>query len=304
MEAARRWRRLVRDRLAEMERLRPGGGAVGAAFWDGRAKRFASRLPPPGAERDPVLARLRRATTARSTVLDVGAGPGRHSLPIARRVRAVTAVDPSARMLAILGRRAREQSITNVTRVQGRWEDVDVPVADVVLSSFVMTLVPDAPAFLTKLDRHATHRVFLHLGAYSMDALLDPLWRHFHGAPRRPGPTYLDALAVLCELGIEPAVEVVEVPDRRRFASVAEAATEYRDHLVLPRTAAARRELEGLLASWLVTRGGALAAPLRTLPAAIITWTPTRRPGQAVIPRRDRSPQRPAPSQDRPEPRS
>lgn len=257
-----------------MERLRPGGGAVGAAFWDSRATRFAARLPAPGAESDPLLSRLRRATSARSTVIDVGAGPGRHALPLARRVQAVTAVDPSTKMLAILRRRAREQSITNVECVVGRWAEADVAPADVVLSSFVMSLVEDAPAFVRKLDRCARRRVFLYLGAYSLDAVLDPLWRHFHGAPRRPGPTYLDAVAVLRELGIDPGVEVVEIPDRRRFATVAEAALDYRDHLVLPHTRAVRRELEGLLSSWLVNRSGALASPLRSIPAAILTWTP------------------------------
>lgn len=274
MDPAERWRELVRGRLAEMERLRPGGGAVGAAFWDARARRFAARLPAPGAERDPFLTRLRRATSSTSTVIDVGAGAGRHALPLARRVRRVTAVDPSTKMLAILRRRAREQAIANIDCVAGQWEDVEVPAADVVLSAFVVTLVEDAPTFLAKLDRCARRRAFLYLGAYSADAVLDPLWRHFHGAPRRPGPTYLDALAVLRGMGIDPAVEVVEIADRRRYASVAEAAKEYRDQLVIPKTTAARRELEELLSSWLVRRNGALAPPLRAVPAAIISWTP------------------------------
>ncbi len=257
-----------------MERLRAGGGPPGPAFWDSRAGRDAARLPAPGAERDPLLARMRRVTSARSTVLDVGAGPGRHALPLARRVAALTAVDASERMLAILRRRARAEGLTNVVCVHGRWPDVDVDPADVVVSSFVMTLVPDAPGFVRALDRCARRRVFLYLGAYSMDAVLDPLWRHFHGAPRRPGATYLDALAVLRELGIHPDIEVVEIPDRRRFATAAEAAREYADHLVLPPTRSARRELEGLMASWLVRRGGGLAPPLRSVPAAIISWAP------------------------------
>ena len=31
-------------RLGEMERLQPGRGALGAAFWDSRAKRYAARM--------------------------------------------------------------------------------------------------------------------------------------------------------------------------------------------------------------------------------------------------------------------
>ncbi|MDQ3409832.1 MAG: hypothetical protein M3469_07635, partial [Actinomycetota bacterium] len=78
--------------------------------------------------------------------------------------------------------------------------------------------------------------VVLYLGAYSADAVLDPLWRHFHGAPRTPGPSYLDALAVLRELGIAPQVKVVEIPNRRRFATIEDAVEHYRDWLLLPDT--------------------------------------------------------------------
>jgi SAM-dependent methyltransferase len=275
VDAAARWADLVRDRMAEVGRLRSGGSTVSAAAWKERERRFAAELAAPAAGRDPFLSRVRRATSSSSTVIDVGAGPGRHAVPLARRVRTVTAVDPSAETLAHLRRRASEESITNIACVTGRWEDVDVDVADVVLSAFVVTLVEDAPTFIAKLDRCARRRVFLYLSAFSADALHDPFWRHFHGAPRVPAPTYLDALAVVRDLGIDPSVDIVEIPDRRRFATVAAAAGEYRDHLVLPDTRAARHELEGLLSSWLVRRDGALAAPLRAVPAAIISWAPS-----------------------------
>ena len=124
----------------------------------------------------------------------------------------------------------------------------------------------------------ATDRAFLYLGAYTADAILDPIWRHFHGRSRKPGATYLDAADVLRELGLKPTIEVVEVPVRGRFTSVADAAKDYRDQLCLPDTAEVRKELRGILADWLVPRGDALGAPLKTVPAAIISW-PTRGPG-------------------------
>jgi SAM-dependent methyltransferase len=272
--AGARWRKLVRARLGEMERLQPGRGAVGAAFWDSRAKRFASRMPAASATSDPFYRRLRRATGRRSTVLDVGSGPGRFTLALAPHVARVTAVDPSSGMLDICRRQARKLGLDNVTCVHGRWEDVEVPTADVAFSSYVVTLVADAPRFLRKLDAAATERVFLYLGAYTADAIMDPLWRHFHGTSRKPGPTYLDAVAVLRELGAEPEVEVVEVATRGRFKSVADAAKDYRDQLCLPDTPEVRKELRDLLRHWLIRRGDMLAAPLRTVPAAIISWTP------------------------------
>lgn len=272
--AATRWRELVQARLAEMERLQPGRGALGAAFWDSRAKRFAKRLPVSSVAGDPLYRRLRKATGRRSTVLDVGAGTGRFTLALAPHVAAVTAVDRSGRMLDVCRRQARTLGLTNVTCTHARWEDAEVEPADVAFSSYVVTLVPDAARFLAKLDAAATQRAFLYLGAYTADAIMDPLWRHFHGTSRKPGPTYLDAVDVLRELGVKPEVEVVEVATRGRFKNVADAAKDYRDQLCLPDTPEIRKELRGLLQHWLIRRGDALAAPLKTLPAAVISWRP------------------------------
>ena len=270
--AAARWRRLVTDRLAELERLSPAAESVSGGFSDSRAGRYAAAVRDANTERDPFLRRLRRLTGASSTVIDVGAGTGRFALVLADDVGHVTAVEPSAAMLAILRRDAQERGAANVTALQAAWDEARVEPADVAFSAFVLTLVPDAVAFLAKLDATARHHALLYLGAFSADAVLDPLWRHFHGAPRVPGASYLDAVAVLRELGIEHRVRVVEIPDHRRWASVEDAVESYRDALLLDDTSQVRAELAGLLASWLLGRRGAYRSPLRVVPAAIVEW--------------------------------
>ena len=236
-------------------------------------------------EGDPFLVRLRRFAGSRSTVLDVGAGPGRFSLALAPDVAGVVAVDPSPAMLAILRLRAERRRVTNVVTVEGRWEDVEVAPADVVFASYVLPIVDDAPRFLAKLDASARRHVLLYLGAFSMDGILDPLWRHFHGRPRRPGPTWLDALDVLREIGIDPTVEVVEVRTHTRFSSLAEAVEDYRDLLALPDDEDVGRRLGELLHTWLVARGGELRLPVATLPAAVIRWRPRRSEEAGLGPR-------------------
>ncbi len=272
--AEERWRRLVSDRIAERERLAPDDGPLDGTFWDRRADRYADGVKLADGEADPFLRRLRRVTDSSSTVIDVGSGPGRFALPLGARVGHVTAVDPSGAMLVALQREAGQLGLENLTAVQGRWEEATTEVADVVFSSFVLTLVPDGAAFLRKLEERARRHVFLYLGAYSGDAVLDPMWRHFHGAPRVPGPTYLDALALLRELGVEPEVKVIELPNRKRFATVDEAVEHYLEVLLVPHTPDMRAELAGLLPSWLMGRRGAFRSPLRTVLAAVIHWRP------------------------------
>jgi SAM-dependent methyltransferase len=274
--AAARWRRLVRGRLEEIERLSPDPGPLTDAFWDRRAERCAGRANPRETEDDPLLRRLRRVATPSSTVIDVGAGTGRFALPLAAHVEHVTAVDPSDAMLAILRRDADERGVTNLTTVDERWEEAGDAVADVVFSAFVLTLVPDAAAFVSKLGAAARDHVFLYLGSYAEDGVLDPLWRHFHGRPRAPGASYIDALALLSELGIDFDVSLVELPNRRRFATIGDAVEHYRDALLVPDAPDTRRELEQLLSFWLLGRRGSLRSPLRATPAAIVHWRPDR----------------------------
>ncbi len=267
-----------------MEQLAPGRGAVGAAYWNdaGRARRFAAAVGT--GEEDPLHARLRRASGPRSTVIDVGAGTGRFALALAPRVHEVVAVDASRTMLAMLGRTARARGIANVRCLERRWEDVTLAPclpdglapADVVLASYVVTLIPEAEAFLAKMHIACRGRAFVTMNAWSADAVVDPFWRHFHGAPRRPAPTYLDLLAILGDLGLKPEVEVVEVSNSARFATVAAAAKSYRDTLVLPDTAEVRAELRGLLTPWLVGDAGALRPPVPTTATAIVSWPAMR----------------------------
>lgn len=281
----------MRARLAEMERIAPGRGAVGAAFWNssGRARRFHAAVAGT-AEKDPLFARLRRAAGPRSTVVDVGAGTGRFALALAPRVGEVVAVDASRAMLGVLRREARRRGIPNVRCIESRWQDVEVvpdgeaalrgpvvPVADVVVCSYVLPLVEDAAGFLAKIDAACRGRAFVYGNAIGADALTDPFWRHFHGRPRTPGPTYLDTVAVLREIGVEPDVEIVEVRTRSRYRSLRAAVASYREMLLLPDTAAVRAELRGLLAPWLVEDADGLRAPVRTLPAAIVSWAGRQR---------------------------
>lgn len=73
------------------------------------------------------------------TVLDVGAGPGRLSIPAAKLARAVTALDVSRPMLDHLQRNAAAAGLCNVSTLHLPWDRVvpgeTVPVHDVVIAS-------------------------------------------------------------------------------------------------------------------------------------------------------------------------
>jgi 2-polyprenyl-3-methyl-5-hydroxy-6-metoxy-1,4-benzoquinol methylase len=58
------------------------------------------------------------------SVRDIGAGPGTLAITLARRVRRVTAVEPSRPMIFCLERHLAEEKLSNVKIINSRWEDL------------------------------------------------------------------------------------------------------------------------------------------------------------------------------------
>ncbi|MGE3178601.1 MAG: class I SAM-dependent methyltransferase [Vicinamibacterales bacterium] len=90
-------------------------------------------------------------------VADIGAGPGVFTLPFAKAVGSapVYAVEVDQALLDHIGTRAREQQITNIRPVLGRFEDPTLPEASVDLAFFhdVLHHIADRPAYLRNLAR-------------------------------------------------------------------------------------------------------------------------------------------------------
>jgi SAM-dependent methyltransferase len=133
----------------------------GRAFWNSRAASFATHARDSG-YCDEVMAILRPAPDW--TVLDIGCAAGTLAIPLASKVKAVTGLDVSDAMLALLGQRCAELGITNVQPVLAGWEDdwaaAGVPVHDVVLASRSL-FAADLRAAVAKLQAFARKRVVI-----------------------------------------------------------------------------------------------------------------------------------------------
>lgn len=156
----------------------------------------------------PSFERAREALGDQGTVLDVGVGAGAACLPLAPPATFLIGVDQSARMLEAFAHGADQRGVDH-QEIEGSWPEAaaDVEAADVVVCHHVFYNAPDLGPFATALTERARRRVVVELTARHPMTDLNDLWLHFHGLERPSGPTARDAVAVLRELGIEPAVQ-------------------------------------------------------------------------------------------------
>ena len=105
-----------------------------------------------------------------TVALDVGAGTGRHTLKLARRGIAVTAIDQSREMLAVAQRAAQAEGVTVDFRLASINDDLPFASGrfDFVICALVLCHVPDLP--------HANQEFFrvLQAGGYLLISAFHP----------------------------------------------------------------------------------------------------------------------------------
>jgi len=269
-----RWRDTVERRRAQMDAAYAASGISNVDYWGKRAKTYREALHH-RSEEDPFYLRVLASLTARSTVLDVGAGTGRHTLALAPHVSHVTAVDPSEAMLGFLRADVAASAVPNVETFLGAWMDVDVPPADVVICSHVLYPIADPLPFVRKLQQHARQRVFIYLRVDPLPTDMG-LWSEFYGVPLQLQPTALDLLNLLAQAGIMADMEVTEHRFTWTFADLDEAVAQTRNTLCLREDdAAATERLRALLQQRLVRwPNGRLGPQVSSARSGIISWAP------------------------------
>ncbi|MEX2279166.1 MAG: class I SAM-dependent methyltransferase [Acidimicrobiia bacterium] len=186
-------------------------------------------------EAPPTFDIVSRLAGAGGSVLDIGAGTGRASLPLAISGHPVTAVERSAEMASAL----REEAAA----IEGRYEVIEEawPVSteigafDVVMAAHVVYDVSAIEPFLAAMAAHARRGVVLEMTETHPWTPLGPYYRALHGIERPAGPSVDDLVAVIREV-FEVAPEVVrwERPGGTWFESWEEIEEVYRRRLVLP----------------------------------------------------------------------
>lgn len=231
LDWAARWRDLVEVRRQRVEGLVP---EAGIGFWDRRADQFRrlSEHYEPGA--DPLFALLTEALGSKGSLLDVGAGAGRYTLPLAARAGRVTAVEPSSAMRRHLAERVAAAGLTNVQIVPTTWEEAVVEPHDVVLAAHILYPIADIAPFVQRLVASARRAWFLTIRVEPMGVEFAPLWRDIWGTPYPVEPTLLDLYPLLFSLDLRANVRLKPFHGAGETATLEEAVAHARSRLFLP----------------------------------------------------------------------
>lgn len=173
-EWSNRWRKLAGQDLMT--------GNIGEGQMVERWRELARRLDSGVDQRgDPILDFVLERLSPEMTVLDIGAGVGRWTIPLAEAARSVTAVEPVPGMRDVLRERLALHDTRNVELVEEPWLEADVETHDVAVAAYSMYTSPDLVAFAAKMDDRATNLCGLAMRLPAADGIIGELSERIHG---------------------------------------------------------------------------------------------------------------------------
>ena len=209
-------------------------------------------------------------------VLDIGAGPGTLAVPLAPKVKEITAVEPGAGMIAALKERTEREGIRNITCVRKTWEDVD-PARDLngpydlVIASLSLTM-HDIREAVQKMDAISCGEVCLYwfVDLPFWERMYADLMLPLHGTPYYSGPKADCLWNVLYQAAIYADVRMLPLDKEYRFSSRGEMAAFFKKRFCV--TTPAQEEVLETYLSGLIHKEGKDVVVAGTSTFAKIRW--------------------------------
>ena len=252
----------------------------GEEFWTPRRARWFNQAVQISNFPAQTLKALEPILVGCGSVLDVGAGVGALTIPLAKAVEAVTALEPSPPMMEELRANLTRNRLHNVTCIQAAWGKADVPVHDLILVANVSPIFSDLLGFLTTAEPLARRALALvqNVGPGTEKFYFGELYPLLLGRPYPAREDYLRTITLLHSLGIYANVQIISYHFDQPFADLGEAVEFWKEQMRLE-GAEQERRLVGFLQTKLQRVGSHLVAPMRRQ-SAVLWWrvSPKDRP--------------------------
>jgi len=157
-------------------------------------------------------------------ILDIGCGNGAVSIPVAKKVRHVTVLDISDKMLQFVKEKACNEGLSNISYLQDSWQNTDIKNLekfDVVIASRSLGGVPDIKNELKKIDEVAKKYVYITLWGVNARGLEKKL-HEVIGRQFPQHPDYNYVVNILHQMGIYANVEMLDCKNQPVYANLKE----------------------------------------------------------------------------------
>ena len=222
---------------------------------------------------DPLLDFVLKNIDSHTSVIDIGAGSGRWTIPLARIALSVTAIEPSVTMREMLCENIEATKLNNVQIIQTSWEDAVVAPHDIVVCAHAMYVDPDFSSFVRKQERHSKKTCYLAIRLPPADGIIGELslaiYGRFHDSPNA-----IIAYNALYTLGIYANVMVENDVDRWVSKTYEDAIAKAKRHLRLESSDKYDKLIQDTLARRLVPSDTSLIWP-DGMRSALLWWKPT-----------------------------
>jgi len=165
------------------------------------AKRYKVHARKRNERPDQLLDFILREIDGDTTVLDIGAGSGRWTIPLAKIAKTVTAVEPSSAMVDNLRRNIASAKLNNIQITQSSWEDAIVKPHDITICAHAMYSSPDLASFVRKIERYTTRTCYLAIRLPPSDGIIGELSLSIYGR-HHDSPNAIIAYNALYSIGI------------------------------------------------------------------------------------------------------
>jgi SAM-dependent methyltransferase len=260
------WNELIKiQRKKKPEKKKPG-----SHYWDKRAASFVDHVGKTFYPENFI-----RIMEPKSdwTVLDMGCGGGTLALPLAGKVKEITAVDFSDRMIELLGAEIQRRDIGNIKTIKASWDDdwaqKGIGLHDVAVASRSLS-VDDLEPAVTKLINAAAKRVYI-----STVVGDGPYDRNIYDAVGRdliPAVDYIYLYNLLYQMGVHAEIAFINEQTAKTFDD-ADVAAKYLTWMLHDMTEDEERKLaEYINRSMIMKKGRKVLDYYKSFKWAVIWW--------------------------------
>ncbi len=223
--------------------------------------------------RDTLLEKVITEIKPDYTILDIGAGTGRWTIPLAKNAARITAVDPSEAMLTILKQNAAASGVADkIEIIQQPWEEAEVGLYDFVISFHAMYMSPDFAGFVHKMETHTRRRCYLGLRHFPIDGIIQELSTKIHGT-RHDSPNFIIGYNALYQMGIYGNVIIEDFQHNWIDETTEDAFNRAKRHLLIENTSTHDTLVRDTLKRRLISQEGKYLWP-DCMTTALVWWEP------------------------------